>query len=120
MRRRKLLPRTTPEIPERPFTSAEESWFWFVRCSRLRQAGARLAGTSEWSRPCSPDDIYRTVADLYRRKLLNRRQLQVLSHFGWQERAPDPRLGEEECAFRAWRSALEILENSLRSKGIVT
>ena len=50
------------------FESAEEAWFWFVRCQQVRREGAHLGdGVGQITRPCDPDDIYRAVMSLARR-----------------------------------------------------
>jgi hypothetical protein len=56
------VPRAGSRAPSVPFADAEEAWFWFIRCHRVRRAGARLAGgPTDTVRPCDPDDIYRPV-----------------------------------------------------------
>ncbi len=70
-------------------------------------------------RPCDPDDIYRIAMELVRARILGRHHLKVLAAFGFQERAPDSRLREEDRAWRLWDEALDRMTTVLRKKGIV-
>lgn len=106
--------------PAEPFATGEEAWFWYVRCQKARLEGARfVAGLAEVERPCEPDDVYRAVTDLRRRRLLGAWHLSVLGLFGWREAPPDARCGDERKAARLWEEALARLESVLRPKGIV-
>lgn len=102
------------------FTDAEEAWFWFVRSERARREGAKLnQSTSNQTRPCEPDDIYRAVMRLYTRGVISGEQLKTLAEFGWRESPPDARVSEEERAVLMWDDALDRLSTELKSKGIV-
>jgi hypothetical protein len=108
------------EMPQHPFASSEEAWFWFVRCQHVRREGARLqALSSSFSRPCDPDDIYRAVVALQRRGLIRAAHLRVLENFGLMGRSPDRRCPEEAPAFQLWAEALDRLTTILRGKGVV-
>jgi hypothetical protein len=116
------LPRRPPPaavVSGAPFPSAEEAWFWFVRCQVVRRDGARFAASGSLHRPCDPDDVYVAIAALRRRRLLNGRHLETLGHFGLKGKPPDPRCREEETAARLWDEALDRLTTALRDKGIV-
>lgn len=103
-----------------PFASAEEAWFWFARCQRLRIEGGRFEPSQgSLSRPCDPDDIYRAVKDLNARRLINREHLRVLGHFGFRQSPPDPRLPEQQPETVLWREAVDRMETVLKQKGIV-
>ncbi len=116
----RYIPRSAAEAPLTPFHSAEEAWFWFVRCQQVRREGAQLAGGGGgFSRPCDPDDIYRAIMTLQRRGVLTNAHLAVLGSFGLAGRAPDPRCVEEALAARLWAEALDRLSTVLRAKGIL-
>ncbi len=103
-----------------PFVDAEEAWFWFMRCQRARNEGARFKNAAGGPvRPCDPDDLYRAVMALLRRRLIGRDHLKVLAHFGFREAPPDPRLAEQSGAYRLWCEALDRLTTVLKSKGII-
>ena len=104
-----------------PFASAEEAWFWFVRCQCIRREGGRFsrASTASLERPCDPDDIYRAAIRLVNEKILHRQHLTVLGTFGLLGRPPDPRQDDEDSAARLWQEALEGLAGVLRSKHII-
>lgn len=116
----RYIPRIAGEAPVTPFHSAEEAWFWFVRCQQIRREGAQLAGgCGGFSRPCDPDDIYRAIMMLQRRGAVGNAHLAVLGRFGLAGRAPDPRCCEEADAARRWTEALDRLSTVLRAKGIL-
>lgn len=103
-----------------PFQSAEEAWFWFIRCQKARQDGARMeADMSRSARPCDPDDLYRAVKHLSDEKKINHNHVRTLVKFGEEETPPDPRCREEERPHRLWSEALDKLTTVLKSKGIV-
>ncbi|MFO1145629.1 MAG: hypothetical protein U1E33_03300 [Rhodospirillales bacterium] len=116
----RFAPRSRSEVPINSFSSAEEAWFWFVRC----QAGAPRRRSAErrcrrLSRPCDPDDIYCAIIGLQRRGVISGAHLAVLGHFGLLGRAPDARCAEEAVAAQRWAEALDRLATVLRAKGIV-
>ncbi|MFQ5765286.1 MAG: hypothetical protein ACE5GT_10165 [Rhodospirillales bacterium] len=120
MTRLRFTPRPTYEAPTIPFLDAEEAWFWFVRCQRARAEGVRFEGVAgSAARPCDPDDLYRAVVDLHRRRRITAEHLRVLALFGLSERPPDSRCREEERSARLWTEALDRLETVLKEKGIV-
>ena len=93
---------------------------WYMRCQRARAEGARFKSASGGPvRPCDPDDLYRAVMALARRRLIGRHHLKVLAVFGFRECPPDPRLGEQVRAHGLWLEALDRLATVLKSKGIV-
>ena len=120
MQRKRYVPRTMPCIAGVPFTSAEEAWFWFMRCQRARLDGARfLEGEGLVTRPCEPDDLYRALKSLLRRRLIRGEHVKILTRFGWNDRPPDPRCRDEERPYRLWDEALDRLTTILRKKEIV-
>jgi len=120
MRIRRLPPTLTDSRKEKPFSTAEEAWFWYVRCHKARRDGARFENrTGPFCRPCEPDDLYRAVKGLALKRIIGREHLRVLNHFGFQERAPDPRCREEERSFALWDEALDRLSSILKAKDIV-
>lgn len=91
-----------------------------MRSQRARLEGAKMrSDEADVVRPCDPDDIYRAVMALVRARILGRHHLKVLASFGISECAPDPRIREQQRAFRFWDEALDRLTTVLRKKGIV-
>lgn len=121
MPKQRLAPRRLPMVPEIPFASATDAWFWYIRSERLRRDGAKLgsSGMATEQRPCEPDDINRAVMALYRKKIIRQEHLKVLAIYGWNDRPPDPRLPDEERAAFLWDDALDRLATELKAKGIV-
>ena len=120
MPRPRYTPKRHSEAPSVPFRTAEEAWFWFMRSQRARMEGAKFrSNEADVVRPCDPDDLYRAVMDLSRTGILGRHHIKVLACFGFKENAPDPRLREQQRAFRLWDEALDRLTTPLRKKGIV-
>jgi hypothetical protein len=119
--RRRYDSRMEEKAPATPFESAEEAWFWFVRCQRMRREGGtfRRVSTASLQRPCDPDDIYRVVIRMMNEGILQREHLTILGTFGLLERPPDPRQDDEERAARVWQEAIESLAHTLRAKGII-
>jgi hypothetical protein len=111
--------RNVGELPVNAFESAEEAWFWFVRCQQVRREGAHLGGGGIFSRPCDPDDIYRAIMGLHQRGVVGSAHLTVLARFGLIGRPPDRRCAEEAQAARLWAEALDRLCTVLRDKGII-
>ena len=120
MRRKSRAPRTLPYRRTTPFQSAEEAWFWYVRCQKARDDGARMeADMAREARPCDPDDMYRAVKHLSCNKTINRHHVRVLLNYGHDERPPDPRCREEQHPHRLWNEALDKLSTVLRKKDII-
>jgi hypothetical protein len=105
--------------PGVPFESAEQAWFWFVRCQMVRRDGARLPPSGNMRRPCDPDDIYVALLALQRRALLHESHLTTLGRYGVRGHPPDPRCREEATAAKLWNEALDRLTTVLRDKGII-
>ena len=120
MPRFRFVPRPQCAAPARPFASAAEAWFWYVRCRKARRDGARFeAAGSSWQRPCDPDDVQRVLNRLYRRGAVAKIHLATLARFGAAERAPDPRCEDELIFVGPWDEALDRLATPLKEKGIV-
>jgi len=120
MSRQRFTPRPFYQTPTAPFSNAEEAWFWFIRCQKARADGARFeAGMGATGRPCDPDDLYRAVKHLERKRRITLEHLRTLADFGLRERPPDPRCREEEHPARLWDEALDKLSTVLRTKGII-
>ncbi|WP_316978376.1 hypothetical protein [Shumkonia mesophila] len=121
MPRFRYVPKILSRASSVPFANAEEAWFWFVRCHRVRREGARLSGGPvDTVRPCDPDDIYRAVRHLARTGRIGQGHLRVLAHFGLRETPPDARSPEEIQAARLWTESLDRLTTVLRGKAIVS
>lgn len=112
--------RPMDESPVTPFASAEEAWFWYLRCQRIRRDGARLGnGSGGLRRPCEPDDIYRALLALRRAGALTAIHVHALGRFGALDRPPDARVEDEKVFVAPWDEALERLTAPLERKGIV-
>ena len=111
--------RSAGVLPDAPFDSAEQAWFWFVRCQMVRRDGARLPTSGCMGRPCDPDDIYVALLALQRRAVLHESHLNILGRYGLRGHPPDPRCREEAAAAKLWDEALDRLTTVLRDKGIV-
>lgn len=120
MPRVKFSPRKMPVATVEPFLDAEEAWFWFVRCQVMRREGVKFkTDGSATTRPCEPDDLYRAVMDLKRNRQIGNDHIRVLTRYGLDDVPPDPRIREQERAFRLWDEALDQLTTILKKKGIV-
>lgn len=119
MKRRKFAQRALPERHTEPFVDAEEAWFWYMDSQARRLDGVRFAGSGDVERPCDPDDIYKALMGLWRRRRLHLHHLRILRAFGAEGRPPDSRVPSEESAARFWDEALDLLLTPLRRKGIV-
>lgn len=116
----RFAPRPLSERESNPFGSAEEAWLWFSRCQLARLDGVRFsADAGDVARPCDPDDIYRAVDQLYRRRVLARGHVAVLGRFGCRLAAPDPWAGDTPGEASLWGEAMDRLTTLLRAKGIV-
>lgn len=121
MGRERYVPRPLNRATGEPFATAEEAWLWFARCQIARLDGVRFtAGIGDVARPCDPDDIYRAMDGLFRRRAIGRDHLQVLGRFGLRLAAPDPFAGDTPAEAALWAEALDRLAATLRGKGIVS
>jgi len=117
MRRKSTPPPLSQMSPTALFQSAEEAWFWFIRCQKARDDGARFDGKpSLFSRPCEPDDVYRAIKELLLKRRITRQHVRVLNDYGQSERPPDPRCREEQHPHRLWNEALDRLASVLKRK----
>ncbi len=120
MSKQSFAPRRLAVVPEIPFASTIDAWFWYIRSERLRRDGAKIGGAmASTQRPCEPDDINRAVISLYRKKIISPCHLKVLATFGWNASAPDPRLSDEAHAAFLWDEAFRHLDVELKARGIV-
>lgn len=121
MRVSRFAPRPLSERAAQPFDSAEEAWLWFARCQMARIEGVRFtADSGDVARPCDPDDIYRAVDRLVRRRQLGADHVAVLGRFGCRLSPPDPWAGDAMGEAALWGEALDRLGEELRQKGIVS
>lgn len=117
---RKIVLPPSQDVDTVPFADGEEAWLWFSRCQLMRKEGARfVAGMVETPRPCLPDDVYREVMKLYRRREIENDHLQVLGSYGVKLVPPDERYPREYRDARLWNEALKNLSKALKIKGIV-
>lgn len=104
-----------------PFDTAEEAWFWFIQSYQARSEGARFgADRGHMPRPCEPLDILRILDRLWRQRMIVRDHLFVLRHYGKRLLPPNPNRRREAQAYVLWHQALNVLEDALVCKGIVT
>jgi len=104
----------------RPFTDAQEAWFWTVTALRARHDGARARRPDRAApRPCEPDDVIKCLDQLYRRRRIDLVHARILRIWGERGIAPNPALPRVGSDARLWREALSRLEWPLRAKGIV-
>lgn len=116
----RYTPRPFSDRAAQPFASTEEAWFWFARCQLARIDGVRFtADSGEVARPCDPDDIYRAVDQLFRRRILAGGHVAVLGQFGRKLASPDPWAGDSPDEAALWGEAMDRLGAFLRRKGIV-
>ena len=91
-----------------------------MHAQRARAEGGRFRGAAGGiARPCDPDDLYRAVMGLRRRRLIGRDHLKVLARFGYMDCPPDPRITDQARAHTLWRQALDRLTTVLKGKGII-
>jgi hypothetical protein len=102
-----------------PFKDAQEAWFWFVRCQKLRRAGAMKMEGGDSTRPCESDDIYRALIRLSAQRKIGKEHILVLGRFGLREQPPDPRCPEQNREARIWSEALDRQTTALKSKAII-
>lgn len=121
MRRSRHVPKSAASTaPGEPFENPAEAWFWGVQCLLARADGARpLAGLGLVARPCTPDDLLRTIDRRQREGRIGRHHLKVLWDYGCRLFAPDPTRSAEARDARFWDEALDLLGADWRRRGIV-
>lgn len=102
------------------FQTAEDAWFWFIRCQVARWQGARDESTWKLSeRPCGPDDIYRWACELYNDRTIGPAHLEIMSEYGFLYRVPDRYRDEEIVDALLWDEGMKALEALLTEKGML-
>jgi len=120
MRRKTRAPRPSPLRRTTPFQSAEEAWFWYVRCQKARDDGAKMeVDLTRDGRPCELEDVYRAVKRLSDCRKISGHHIRVLVAYGKGDRPPDPRCREEAEPYRLWTEALDKLTTVLKQKDII-
>jgi hypothetical protein len=119
MIRSKYISRPLDTRVSEPFASAEAAWFWYAQCQLSRIEGARSVAAAGTPRPCEPDDIYRAVDALLRRRRLDRNHVSILGRYGVRLAPPDPGGCDGAGELILWREALDRLATVLKAKGIV-
>lgn len=105
--------------PTEPFADTQEAWIWTMQALTARREGARVAaGRGLVARPCEPDDVFRELDRLYRRRKITLEHARVLRIYGERAAAPDPKVPDEAYDSALWRGALAALHESLVVKGI--
>lgn len=115
----KYTARPLSEAAAEPFPSTEEAWFWYAQCQIARLDGVRFGAGRTQPRPCDPDDIYRAVDALLRRRIIESAHVAVLGRFGRRLSPPDPWAGDTPGEAALWEEALDRLTTVLKPKGIV-
>lgn len=103
----------------KPFSSAEEAWFWTCQAIKVRQGHAEASGQSASVRPCAPEDVLKEIDAMYRRRKINAQHAWVMRHWGNIGTAPDASVARLRGASVLWRQAITALDEKLRLKGIV-
>ncbi len=109
------------EKPIEKFPTAEEAWFWFIRCERAREEGARRnpPGNAISVPPCEPADIIRALRWMYDVDVILPTHAYVLGYYGELERPPDPRDDDELLDWVLWVDAFDYIETVFRDKGFI-
>ena len=120
MARPRFMPRPLQGGATQPFSTAEEAWLWYAHCQLARLAGCRpRPDMGEVSRPCDPDDIHREVMRLFRLNRLQAEHLRTLAELGTRLAGENAAVTWSDSQDKLWCEALDLLEISLRIKGIV-
>jgi hypothetical protein len=101
-----------------PFRDAESAWFWTMAALAARRDGSR-SSAPRIPRCCDPDDVLRSLDQLYRRRRIDLLHARIMRVWGERGIAPNPAHARERCDARIWREAMDRLEWPLRMKGIV-
>ena len=102
-----------------PFHSAEQAWHWTMAALTARRDGTSRRGTGI-ARPCDPDDVIRSLDQLYRTGRIHLDHARVLRVWGERQVVPDCKYPAERAEAKLWREALDRLEWPLRIKGIIS
>jgi hypothetical protein len=103
----------------RPFASADEAWFWFMRALKAQRRGSwNPLSVEAVARPCEPDDVLRCLDQLYRRRQLTREDVLFLRLWGENQVAPDPQI--YPSAARVWHELMALLTWPLQRAGVVS
>ena len=104
--------------PTTPFTSGEEAWFWCCRC-RLGDREKFTKQDNQNAKSCETNDIYISLRRLEHKGLIGPNHIKILVRFGMEQSPPSLRFGASRLQCCLWREAIDLLEQELRSKGIV-
>lgn len=85
--------------------------------ARSDGAGARF-GTGG-IRPCEPDDVVKVVDRLYRQRRISLQHAKILRIYGERQATPNPSVASERGDHRLWQEAMRLMDQPLRTKGIV-
>ena len=108
------LTNTNIELGEK-FQNAEQLWFWFIY-SKSAQNGF-VHNYSGTRRPCELLDVEILITKLYLSGKLSEAQLSVMKKFGDKRRAPHQYIYSENKSAALWKSAMDTLGDSARTKG---
>lgn len=115
-----VAPQDTENETTLKFATAEEAWFWFIRCDAAREEGASSRDrTLHAARPCEPADIYRWLNALYKKGVLLPSHGYVLGYYGTLDRQPFADVEDEILDWIIWIDAFDYIDVVLREKGVI-
>ena len=103
----------------RPFESPDQAWFWTMSALQARATGTSGRGRAGTERPCDPDDVIRTLDQLYRSRRIDLLHARILRIWGERGTSPSPHYPSEARDAAIWREAMDRLGARLRARGIV-
>lgn len=106
---------------EKLFENSQEVWFWFMKYEKLKNYFTAHKPVSIWTvpRPCTANDIYIIVKRLYKQKIINTRELEVVVKYGDLGHSPDCYNNKQVADWGLWETAMDKLYSVLYKKGIV-
>ena len=97
------------------FQNAEQLWFWFIYSKSIQNGFTHHTNSN--NRPCELLDVEVLITKLYLSGKLSEAQLNVLKTFGDKRRAPHQYIYAENKAAMLWKTAMDTLTQSAKSKG---
>ncbi len=102
-----------------PFRSADAAWIWTMQMLSARSDGAGARFGAGGIRPCDPDDVVKVLDRLYRQRRISLAHAHILRIYGERQVTPNPSVPSERGDHRMWQEAMRLMDQPLRSKGIV-
>ena len=98
------------------FDNAEEAWFWFCRCLKIKNEGPRAHSDSQNKlKILEVCDIHRIVARLP----ISERILRVMMRFGFLGQPPDHNARARKGDEALWSMGIAAFEVELRRKDAI-